>query len=89
MEGSDNQHTSEFFVQPQDGDKVAGMVGFRFDGLEKALDVSHTIARWGFALSPSIDLTENVPNVEEFDLPKLEEYLAQEIEKVRDLVQVD
>lgn len=45
MEGSDNQHTSEFVSQSQDGNKDVGMVGFGFVGLEKALDVIHTISQ--------------------------------------------
>jgi len=45
MEGSDNHHTSDFVSHPQDGNKVVGMVGFRFVGLEKALDVIHIVAR--------------------------------------------
>lgn len=44
MQSSDSQHTSRFVSQSKDGDKVTGMVGFGFFGLENALDVIHTIS---------------------------------------------
>lgn len=45
MEGSNNQHTSEFVTQPQDGDKVARMVGFEFFGPQKEHDVIHIVSQ--------------------------------------------
>ena len=54
-EDFDNQYISFLVVQPQDDDKVVGMVQFGSIGLENLLeeylDMDHTVARWEFALS--------------------------------------